>query len=182
MIVVIVMGLPGTGKSTLATMLDQNISNCIYLCTDELRKALFSHFVDSNKSDEIYREYNIELVYNTLVFILEKFRTVVDHFIIDATYHKASRREKLIRTLKKWDIKYHFFNTLVEEEIIKKRMQQRGADSLSDARFAEYLRLKGEWEEITDLIHYSEIDTSKPVEQSYSDLTGSLTKLFPGIL
>jgi predicted kinase len=182
MVVIIIMGLPGTGKSTLASMLHQDLQDCVYFSTDETRKILFSHFAVSSRAKEIYEEHNIELVYNTLLLMVRKFRMKIDHIIIDATYHKALRRDKLIGSLEKWNIGYHFFVMMVGDELIKERMQQRGMNSSSDARYAEYLRLKAEWDPFDDFSNVTVIDTSSPVETSYADLIDELIRLYPGIL
>lgn len=167
MVVIIFMGLPGTGKTTLALKLFNELKNAIYLSTDTIRKTIFSHFIELNIKDELYDMKNVDTVYNVINYLIEQIYNFYAYIIVDATFHLEKRRINLINKLNDLSQTYYLFNTVVNNEIIKKRMDERKNKTLeSDALYAQYLKLKKEWEPIDSTklnLNFYEIDTNNKI-------------------
>ena len=89
--IVIVLGLPGSGKSYFASRLAEVIQ-ADYINSDEIRKGMFSK--------RIYSEQEKGAVYDAM---LEKMKTLVKlnkDLVIDATFQREDSRQLFMRQLR----------------------------------------------------------------------------------
>ena len=90
-IVVIVFGLPGTGKSYFASKLAGR-TNAEYISSDRLRKELFPERTYSDKEKEtVYQE------------MLDKTKMALNentNVVLDATFYKNDVRNRLLEEIK----------------------------------------------------------------------------------
>lgn len=136
--VIIVFGLPGSGKSYFACRLAQAIG-AKYLNTDIIRRRLFSSKTYSN--DEKFIVY-IEMLCQVKQ-LLQKGKKVV----VDGTFYKSSIRDKYLAEINPAQ-KVVFIEITAEETTIKDRLILQRPDS--DANFDVYLKVKALWEPLTD--------------------------------
>ena len=132
--VVIVFGLPGTGKSYFASRL-ADLTNAEYINSDRLRKELFSQRTYSDKEKEmVYRE------------MLEKTKRAINentNVVLDATFYKNDGRNRLLEEIKN-SSEISFIEIRADENTINRRL---GKERLySEADFEVYKLIKQQWE------------------------------------
>lgn len=150
--IIIITGLPGTGKTTIANELAKEIDAVVF-STDKIRKKIFKN--------PVYNEEDKRIVYNELFSQAEKYAKMGRNVILDGTFYtKALRnRAKEVGTL--LSQKVYFVYCKTPEDILKKRIDNR-KDKFSDADYNVYLEMKKIFEGFEEDI--IEIDTSNTVK------------------
>lgn len=157
---VLVCGLPGTGKSTIARNLASRM-NAAILRTDSVRKELIE------KPE--YSDEEKELVYRTTLLIAKYLLSAGKSVIIDGTFYKKSLRARAYEVAEKTGSALEIIECTCPEDVIIKRMKRRkGREALSDADYEVYRKIKEEFEPIER--KHVVIDTSKNLEQNLREL------------
>ncbi len=148
-----ILGLPGTGKTSLAKELSQSLSDSpIYVSTDIVRRKLFdfSHHHYLPFGDKLYTNEKRDLVYNALYLIVEILLSQKHSVIVDATFYSQGKRQPLIKICQRLNQKLIVIKTTCSEDIIKQRIQKRKIqnDNASDADFNIYLEIKEMFEPV----------------------------------
>lgn len=132
--VVIVFGLPGSGKSYFARRLAELI-NADYINSDVVRQELL------NK--KTYSEQEKLFVYNEMVNRMKARMKQNRNVIIDATFYKHDIRKLFTREAK---IKNEvaFIEVVADEAVISERLKTPRAES--DADFEVYKKIKEQWQ------------------------------------
>ena len=132
--VVIVFGLPGSGKSYFAS---------------RLAVVIDAEYIKSNSVRTIFsgkRTYSINekmLVYNEMA---ERMKVMVKknrNVVLDATFYTNDIRTKFIDEAKGKGTIF-FIEVIADEAVIKERVNKKRMDSNAD--FEVYKKLKNEWE------------------------------------
>ena len=134
--IVLVMGLPGSGKSYFASRLAERI-NAEYTNSDRLRKELFSK--------RTYFEQEKEKVYEML---LEKMKEAINgrkNIVLDATFHKKEARELFVKNAKEH---IHFIEVWTDEATTKERLKK--SRLYSEADYRVYQLIKQTWEPLNE--------------------------------
>ncbi len=164
------MGLPAVGKSSLASIVHNRLDS-VYLSTDWIRHKLFQHYYDQNRVPELYSDELRDVVYNAILTFIELARDNVKYFIIDATFDTLNRRSQLLSFLEDNDIAAnHFWVTCSEDTVIKRIAKRTRDGSLSDARIAEYLKLKETHDPIIDSENIIVIDSELPKHENIAKI------------
>jgi predicted kinase len=135
---ILVCGLPGSGKSFFARTLSKQLQ-ARYYNSDLLRKELFP-----NK--RTYSEEEKQTVYSSLVAIAEKDLKDQHTVIIDATFYEDALRISFYQLAEKLSCKLYIFHIQANEDLIKERTSLVREDSEAD--FNVYLKLKNKFEPI----------------------------------
>ncbi|GAB7091183.1 AAA family ATPase [Halorubrum luteum] len=125
---VVVCGLPGAGKTTVAERISDR-SDARILRTDVIRKELFS--------DPTYTEAETEAVYAEL---LERARDAVldgRSVVLDATFAKRQFREDARELAERVANRFELVKVECDESVVRERIERR--DGISDADFDVYL-------------------------------------------
>lgn len=161
---VLFLGLPSTGKTTLAEQLQQNYCDTyVHLNTDVIRKDLFEieghHYLDFNS--KTYSKENRTLVYNALLLILDLLLSKSISVIVDGTFTSLLHREKLFKIAENNNAHLYVIETICKPKIVKKRIEQRmeNGTSQSDARYIIYQKHKDIFEPIK--IDHLTVDTER---------------------
>lgn len=133
-ILIIVAGLPGSGKSTFAKALSDKI-NASYFNTDIIRKT---------ENIEGYNEKDKKKVYDLMVQKIESGKNL----ILDGTFYLREIRSQFLKKSAEKEMNPIFIEVKADEELIKKRISQKR--EWSDADFNVYLRMKNEYEPIEE--------------------------------
>ena len=132
--IIIVFGLPGSGKSYFAERLAKMI-NADYVNSDRLRKEMFQI--------RTYSEQEKAAVYNAM---LQKTKEAVQQnrdLVLDATFHNHETRELFAREVKeKGNI--CFIEIKAGESLTRQRLKKERA--YSEAGFEVYKLIRRQWE------------------------------------
>jgi predicted kinase len=135
--VIIVFGLPGSGKSYFASALADRIG-ARYLSSDKIRKELFVILTyGDDEKDKVYGE------------LLERAVRALpqNDVVVDATFYRARWRDKFRESIApghklKW-IEINAREDVVRQRLLKPRLE-------SDADFKVYKKLRDKWEPMTE--------------------------------
>jgi predicted kinase len=164
MSLIVILGLPGTGKTYLATELPKSLSDpTIYLSTDRVRRTLFdfSHHQYVPFGDKLYTQEKRDLVYNALYLIVEILLSQKLSVIVDGTFYSKTKRQPLFKICQRLNQKYFIIKTTCSEDLVKQRIQERKSlgNNTSDADFNIYLEIKDRFEPINN--PHLEVNTGK---------------------
>lgn len=134
--VVVVCGLPGVGKTTVARRIADRFDGEI-LRTDAVRKELFP--------EPEYTDEETEAVYDEL---LERARAIAerDLVVLDATFARAAYRERTRRMADETGVPFRLIKVECETAVVEQRIAER--DGLSDADFDVHLMFQEEYEPV----------------------------------
>ncbi len=121
--VIIVFGLPGTGKSYFARHLSQEI-DAVYLSTDEVRLHM--------KKQGRYDEKDKQLVYDRLEEMMSEHLKKGETVIIDGTFHEQRRRDQFSGKAHELRQPIFFIEMQSREETVKERVEQKREYSEAD--------------------------------------------------
>lgn len=129
--VIIVFGLPGSGKSYFATRLAEKLQ-AIYVSTDETRLKLFSKrkYTDAEK----FTVYDAMLT--EMTDVLHNKLTIV----LDGTFYTDALRKKFDEAAGKLKAKIIYIEVTAPEDLIAARLKKPRL--YSEAHFDVYLKLK----------------------------------------
>lgn len=142
-------GLPGTGKSTLARSLARE-ANFRIVATDPTRKRLAGLPPTADAASEfgegIYGPEWTDRTYDTCLrdagrLLFQGFRVIVD-----ATFHEDSRRRRFLEAADRWGVPSRFLRCRADPEVVRRRLGARERD-VSDAGPEVYRRVARAWEE-----------------------------------
>ncbi len=136
--IVIISGLPGVGKTTLAEELAPLI-NCVILSTDKIRKELIPK--------PTYTKEEKKMVYDVLLLITKYLHDAGINCILDATFNKESYRNQVKKVLGLSQNEFHIVECVCPENVVISRLGER-KKGFSDADFAVYQDMKKQVEPI----------------------------------
>lgn len=157
--IIIVMGLPGSGKSYFAAQLASMIK-ATYINSDKERKKLLSI--------RTYTENEKSFVYDAM---LEKMKGLIKKnkkVVLDATFYKDEIRQKFINEAD-GKVPVFLIEVKASEAIVRERLKETRPDSEAD--FEVYKKIKKQWEplETDHLILRSTNDNIKNMLQKALD-------------
>lgn len=147
--VVIVLGLPGSGKSYFAGRLAQRL-NAEYVNSDRLRKELFP--------TRTYSKLEKAMVYGALLKRMEEAQNKRKDLVLDATFHKKEIRQQFMDKSKGGII---FIEVQADEDIIRQRLKEDRPYSEADLRIHQLI--KQQWEPL-QLPHLTLRSTNDNIE------------------
>jgi len=136
--IVIVFGLPGSGKSYFAARLANKLK-ADYVNSDRLRKEMIP--VRS------YTELEKATVYNAMLEKMKEAEKQHRNIVLDATFYNARTRELFTQEVKGKD-RICFIEIKADEVLIRKRLQQ--ARAYSEADFSVYKLVRRKWEPMNE--------------------------------
>ncbi|MEA3254972.1 MAG: AAA family ATPase [Candidatus Altiarchaeota archaeon] len=167
----LVMGLPGTGKSYLAKRIARKVGASI-LRTDEIRKELAGIHQNEHRHEDFgIGLYTEEMTQKTYKGMYERAKEILkkgDSCILDATFSKKTQREGAYEIAKELNTNYLIIECICPEEIVIKRMEERSKDqkAVSDATFRIYHGMKDVYEPLGDDEIHITVDTSKNLDEN----------------
>ncbi|PIQ92569.1 MAG: kinase [Parcubacteria group bacterium CG11_big_fil_rev_8_21_14_0_20_39_14] len=137
---IIVCGLPGTGKTTTARRLAVKI-NGVLLRTDEIRRRF--------SKKRRYTSKEKQRVYNVMFFRAKRLLQAGKNVVLDGTFAKKKNRELARKIAKELGVNFQIIEVICDENIVKQRISKRFADE-SEAKFKHYLEHKKIFEPISE--------------------------------
>lgn len=132
--VVIVFGLPGSGKSFFASRLAKKM-HARYVNSDRVRKELFEK--------REYTEKEKKAVYSEMLKAMNRAVEEKNDLVLDATFHKKETRDLFINEVKGKAAVY-FIEVQADESVIKERLKKERPFSEADYEVYKIIRQKNE--------------------------------------
>lgn|SRR5690606_24317100 len=146
--VVIVFGLPGSGKSFFASRLAERI-DAQYVNSDRVRKELFEK--------REYSQAEKKAVYDKMLSLMKAALNKYRHVILDATFHKKETRDLFADEIGN-SLPLQFIEVKASDEIIKERLKHKRPYSEADYEVHQIIRRQNEPLTIPHLILQSTND------------------------
>jgi predicted kinase len=168
---VIMAGLPGTGKSTLAAELAKRLRGTI-ISKDTLRHALFDPG-DVEYSTE-QDDFCMELMLQTAQYIWNKHPQRVI-FFDGRTFSRRYQLERALQMARELGQPWTILECVCSDETAKRRLegQQQGGHVAGNRNYALYLAVKKRFDEIT--LPKAVINTDRPIETSIAEALAAIT-------
>ena len=132
---IMVFGLPGTGKTTFARLLSHRLK-VRHLNTDIIRSMLGKR--------GSYDEETKEHIYAELIRQAESRLKTNESVVIDGTFYKASLRSNFNDLAGKYDYNIKWIEICADEEVVKKRVSKKR--EFSEADYGVYQVIKASFE------------------------------------
>lgn len=129
--IVLVAGLPGSGKSYFASKLAENI-NAVYVSSDQVRRSI--------GAEGKYSAEDKLAVYKEMVKIAARAVDMQKVVVADATFYRKAVRDLFIRLANEKAAGVRVIWVQAEESLIKERLRKPRKDSEADFRVYELLR------------------------------------------
>ncbi|SMO54788.1 AAA family ATPase [Fodinibius sediminis] len=173
-LVLIVMGRVGTGKSTLSKHLSEKLGMPRF-SSDYIRKrSMDQPLTERTPASRRNKLYSREQSAKTYATLRAKAANAGNSMILDATFSKIEERRRLTRELESEGIDYIFIEVRAADAIIKERLKAREEQPgiISDARLEDFKSLSRGYEPPVELQdnHSVRVDSGQPVEESIREL------------
>jgi len=165
--VIVVSGLPGTGKTYVCGKLAERLPFVI-LESDALRKTLFrSPSYSAKESSQLFRAIHL---------LIERLLKKGISVILDATNLSERNREYLYSIADRLDVKLVVVRVEAPPEVVRERLATRQLDSggKSDADWAVYHKMKSSVQRIRRN-HYA-VDTSRDITPVLGKIVREVTR------
>jgi predicted kinase len=161
---VILCGLPGAGKTTLATNLAPLI-NAVVLSSDKIRKELIEK--------PTYRWQERRLIYDVLSLLARYLHNAGINCILDATFNTETSRKELKQKLALTSEQFSIIECTCPEDVVISRIKNRKND-YSDANISIYRKMKRIYQPVKE--EHIIVDTSKPSKSNAKEVVNQILK------
>ncbi|HEY8293550.1 MAG TPA: AAA family ATPase, partial [Thermomicrobiales bacterium] len=165
----VAMGLPATGKTTLASALARHLG-MVHLSSDRVRKELAHRALTEHGEDAfrhgLYSAAMTRRTYATLHRRAARWLRRGQSVVLDATYGTPAERVALRRLVKRTQVPLRMLVCEADEATIQARLAARAHDpqAISDARLALWAALCAAFVEPTELPDTVRLDMTRPLD------------------
>jgi len=131
-LLIIITGLPGVGKTTLAKSLAPLVNGQV-LSTDKIRKELFP--------SPTYSQLEQREVFDAMISAAKDLTNAGTNCILDATFNREQSRVEVKNKLGLTDNQFHIIECICQEDLAMSRLESRKND-YSDATVEVYQKMK----------------------------------------
>ena len=157
-LIILICGLPGTGKTFLAHELSKHIDSTV-LSTDKIRKELIHK--------PTYAPWERSLIYDVLFLLVKYLHSSGINCILDGTFNMEKSRYEVKYSLNLTKEEFYIIECICPEDIIISRLISRKGD-YSDATVSIYLKMKKIYEKIKG--NHISINTEKPLDVNINQI------------
>ena len=176
-ILLVICGLIGTGKSTLAAALS-GITGFELLRSDEVRKKMAGLDMKTHSYEPfgkgIYSDEFFDATYDALFQEAEQRIGKGRGVIIDASFKKEKYRSRAKDMAESLKVPFLLIECRCPDEIIKQRLikREREGEDISDGRWPVFLEQKNNFEDITEISKKEHliIDTGKALDDNIEEI------------
>ncbi len=169
----VLMGLPGTGKSTVIQAFLERHPHYLWLDTDRIRRIVLEDYFDEQGIPDpvIYQERMKNLIYRVL-FLLTRYLLICGkNVILEGVFGRNELRLKIFNLAKKLNCQVTFVELIISDVLARKRLRERMKVSpdlrVSDADYSVYLSLKQKYEDPSEEIKeaYHVLDAGEDINK-----------------
>lgn len=158
--IVVMAGLPGTGKSTLAKALAEETGGVV-LNKDVLRAELFpKEFVEYSTAQDDFVE---ELMLRTAEYLLTRYQKSTV-FLDGRTFSRAYQIHRVTETAEKLGTPWRIIECVCHERIAKGRIEHGKKHPAKNRTVGLYLKIRDEFEPI--VLPKLVVDTGRGMEEA----------------
>ncbi|MCG8319618.1 MAG: AAA family ATPase [Cytophagales bacterium] len=121
--IVVVFGLPGTGKSYFAGRLAE-IIKAEYISSDRVRFKMIK--------DRAYTEEEKMKVYDQMLVLTRQLIRQQKRVVLDATFYRKEIRQMFVALAASLNVKIYFIEVTARELLVKKRVSKKRKESEAD--------------------------------------------------
>ena len=159
--IVLMAGLPGTGKTTLAREVAARTAGRV-LSKDEIRHALF--LVDEIEYSPRQDDFCLEVMLGTAGYLLQKDRSRFV-FLDGRPFSRRYQIDSVLNTATRLQQSWRILECVCSEEVVRQRLEEHcelASHPASNRNFQLYLEVRSRFEAIT--LPKTVIDTGEPLE------------------
>lgn len=173
---ILVSGLPGTGKSTLSRSLARR-GNFEVIRSDVVRKEIFAEEA-SQQTNLLYTSERTQRIYDEC---LERARRLLQkgkRVIVDATFQREQDRQNFLQLAIDCGTRTAWFECAASPEITKQRIEARHGDA-SDADWSVYQLVRSRWQPPSEMTarYHEQVDTTLSGDAAADEAIGILCRL-----
>ncbi len=169
--IVLMAGLPGTGKTALARELAARTAGRV-LSKDEIRHALFS--ADEIEYSTRQDDFCLQLMLETASYLLRRDRTRV-LFLDGRPFSRRYQIDNVLQSAAVLHQRWRILECVCAEEVARQRIEQQSASAEHPAGnrdFQLYLEVKSRFEAIA--LPKTVIDTGQPLQDCINQALAAL--------
>jgi predicted kinase len=130
--IIMMHGLPGTGKSFMAERIAESFSDAVILKTVSFRNIDDSSQARFDESLPKTREEK-DATYKQIILAAKDALISGKMPVLDATFHKRYRREWVYELSREMNVKVAVISTVCDEAVVFERLKKRESDTNEDA-------------------------------------------------
>ena len=178
---VVMIGLPGVGKTFVARRLAERI-DAFHLLSDSIRKQLLGIPVGQRHADDygkgIYKGNIGKKTYAEMMRRARVFLSAGSSVIMDATFLDEDARSRAFAMAEKIGVPALVVFADCPERVVKSRLRHRSAEySFSDANLDVYIAMKNRFNPPRVGNGVIRIDTSQPLKRSLTKIERALLRI-----
>lgn len=174
---VVVVGLSGSGKSTVAAAL-QARTGFVHINSDATRKRLAGVPPTARPGDELYTPARSAATYAAMYAAARDALAAGRGAILDATFQRRIDRDRARAVARQAGVPILFVECVCPEEEVRSRLRERGErnDDASDADWTIYQQQRARHEAFApdEGAERIVVDTRRPLEQLTADIESAL--------
>lgn len=178
--IILIGGLMGTGKTTLANQISKNKGH-VRISTDEIRKSHLGLSKETRQYDKygegIYDKKNNRVTYEKLFSVASRNLSNGHSVVVDASFSDRNERQRFYSLGVKLNISIKFILCIASEEVVKRRLldREKSGRGASDGRWGIYEDQKNSYHTLDQSKEpYIEIDTNHEKSDTFYKLFSML--------